>query len=99
MSPTGRGFLSLLSLFGTPLLQSEAQAPPVPRVWASCGAALWEKGLGTDRQRIHISPFCLGKRSDGKESLHSLPVACTDYIQGREIIAAPGSFGSPSPPG
>lgn len=98
-SPTGRGFCSLLSLSVSPLLQSEAQASPMPNIWESCGATFWEKGLGTDRQRIHISPFCLGKQSDGKESLHSLPEACTDYIQGREIIAAAGWFVQPQPAG
>lgn len=98
-SHTGRGFLSLLSLSRSPLLQNEAQAPPVPLIWVSCGATLWEKGLGTYRQRIHISPFCLGKQSNGKESLHSLPVACTDYTQGQEIIAAAGSFVQPQPAG
>lgn len=77
------------------MLQSEAQAPPVPPIWAT----FWEKSLGTDRPTIHISPFCLGKQSNGNESLHSLPVAFTDYIQGREIIAAAGSFVSPGPPG
>lgn len=49
-SPTGSSFLSLLSLSGTPWLQSEAQAPPVPPIWASYGAMFWEKGLElTDR--------------------------------------------------
>lgn len=47
----------------------------MPSIWVSCRAVFWEKGLGTDRQRILISPFCLGKQCYGKESLHILPVA------------------------
>lgn len=57
----------------------------MPPIWASSGATLWEKGLGlSDRESTTSLPAL--------ESLQSLPAPCTDYIQGREIIAAAGSF-------